>query len=117
MATNFSVTPTWVYPQEPQYHNIVSETEGLRKVYFNVSGSSIAVYRLIFDSISDAQHTTLRNHYNETLGGYTPFTWNSVPAYISSVSAMYGRWISGTFREKPNARSWDCEIDFEVDNG
>jgi len=114
MALNFSVTPTWVYPSEPEYHNITTQSEGMKKVRFNVSGNSVQTYRLVFEGMSDAQHTTLKSHYNSVLGDFYSFTWNSVPSYISGSSAFYGNWVKGSFKEKPNARYWECEIEFEI---
>lgn len=118
MAANFeTVTPTWVYPNEPEYHNVISQTEGMKKIYFNVSGTSVSTFKLVFNGITDAQHTTLKNHYNSTLGGYDYFLWCTVPSYIDSGNSKIGRWVTGTFKEKPQAKSWDCEIEFETDNG
>ncbi len=108
-----SVTPTWVYPLEPQYHNVVTQAESMKKRYYNVSGSSVAQYKLVFEGLSDAQHTTLKNHFNECKGGYDSFTWQTVPSYIGT--DMVGRWVEGSFKEDPKSRHWECEIIFEVD--
>jgi len=106
-----------VHPIEPKFHNVVTETEGMKKVYFNVSGTSVAQFKCIFNGLTDAQHILLRNHWNETLGRYDSFLFCTMPSYIESGGSYTGRWLSGTFKEKPQAKSWDCEIDFEVDNG
>jgi len=117
MASNFTVTPTWVHPIEPEFHNIISKSESMKKVYYNVSATSISVFHLVFEGLSDAQFTTVREHYNETSGGYEPFYWNTVPSYIESGNtSIYGRWVEKSFKQKPKAKSWNCEIDFERDN-
>lgn len=115
MASNFSVTPTWVYPLEPQYHNVITQAESMKKRYYNVSGTSISQFRLVFDGLSNTQHTTLRNHYNECKGEYDSFTWTSVPSYIESGNDMVGRWLTGSFKEDTKSKYWECEIVFEVD--
>ena len=116
MASAFTaVTPTWVYPLEPKYHTVVTQSESMKKRFYSVSGSSIAQFRLVFSGLTDGPHTTLKNHFNECKGGYDSFTWGTVPTYIDSGNDKTGRWVEGSFKEEVFAKHWECEIVFEVD--
>jgi len=114
--------PTWVFPEEPQHHNITTQAENTKKEYFNLSGtSSVDIYRLVYSGVSDSGYnggTGLHDHYQGQSGGFTSFRWTSVPSYAIAgltSSGVTGRWVDGSFKATPRANSWDIEINFERD--
>jgi len=121
MAAAFTVTPTWVHPTEPEFHTITTLSENQKKNYIDLSGSTpVLKYKLLFEGLSDTDFWTLYNHYYSAKGGYDSFVWSSVPSYIDTDqdgtpdgSNITGRWVTGSFRFKPKANSWEAEIEFE----
>lgn len=118
-GASFTFPPTWVFPEEVQYHTVITEAESQKKEYFNISGSTpVEQYKIVFSGVSDAGYnggTGILDHYNGQLGGYQYFTWTSVPSYILGGSDVSGRWVEGSFKQTPRANSWDIEIMFERD--
>lgn len=119
-ADDFALTPTWVYPEEPEFHTIVTQTEGFKKDYQSVSSNAVTKFRLAFIGLSDANTKTLRDHYNARYGGYDEFSWlnANIPTYIKSLLGLTsedltGRWVQGSFRITPKATVYDAEITFE----
>ena len=119
-ASDFTIVPTWVEPLEPEFHNIVTPSESMKKNYQNISTNAILKYKLIFKGLGETNFWLLRNHYYDRQGGYASFVWTSVPAWIDTNqddladgSNITGRWVEGTFKSKPKAASWDAEIVFE----
>lgn len=122
-ADDFALTPTWVYPEEPEYHNVITQSESQKKDYQNVSTTSIEKFKLKFEGMSDANFKTLYDHQKGRYGGYDLFAWlnANIPAYIKTLLGitsenLSGRWIFGTFKFTPKAHSWDAEIIFEKNN-
>ncbi len=112
----FTMTPQEVIPIEPEYYNIITPSESMKKEYINVAGTPTDKYRLIFKALSNTDRETLRAHFDDQSGGYYLFSWQSVPAYIEGGSNISGRWLDGSYREKPvGPILWDCEIMFEKD--
>ena len=116
-----TVTPTWCYPMEPQFHNIITPSENQKKSYLNLSGSSpVYRYKLVFEGLSDDDFWFLHNHFCSAKGGYDTFDWCTVPSYIDADhdgtadgGNLTGRWVDGSFRFTPQPNSWDVEIVFE----
>ena len=122
-ADDFALTPTWVYPEEPEYHNVITQAESQKKDYQNVSTTSIEKFKLKFEGMSDANFKIFYDHQKGRYGGYDLFAWlnANIPAYIKTLLGitsenLSGRWISGTFKFTPKAHSWDAEIIFEKNN-
>ena len=122
-GANFTLVPTWVYPLEPEYNTIETQSESMKKQYQSLSSTPVQKYRLVFEGLSDANRGTILNHYHTCLGGYDYFSWQSVPSYIDTNldgtpdgSNMTGRWVPGTLNMTPRANGWDVEIVFEKDN-
>lgn len=118
MAALSGVTPTWVTPLEPMFHNIVTESESQKKNFMNFSGSTpIFRYRLQWTNLSDTKFWTLHKHYYDQKGGYSKFVWKDVPTYIDTDmngtvdgSDITVRYVDGSFSFKPNAKTWNAEV-------
>jgi len=118
MGALSGVTPTWVYPQAPEFHNIVTESESQKKNYINLSGSTPALrWKLIWKNLSDTKFWTLHKHYYDQRSGVTAFAWKDVPSYIDTDmdgtvdgSDVTVRYMNGSFSFTPNAKSWDAEV-------
>ena len=72
--------------------------------------------------MSDTNFAYLHAHYIEALGGYDTFLWKCVPSYIDTThdgiadgGNMTGRWLEGSYKFSPNAKTWNAEIIFEED--
>lgn len=119
---NFTLTPTWVIPEEPEYHNIESQSDLMKKEYFNMSSTPTERFKLKFDGLSDADLKTLYDHYRGQYGGYGLFSWlnANIPAYLKTLlgittSDLSGRWVDRSFKFNPRAHHWTAEIIFEKD--
>ena len=120
MAANFSgVTPTLVTPLGPEFKNLITPGTG-KKQYQNLDPNPVMKYKLEWTMMSNANFWTLYNHVYSCKGGFDSFSWKSVPLYIDTNqdsvedgADLTGRWVEGTFKFKPNAKSWDAEIVFE----
>ncbi len=118
-GATFGVSPTWVIPEEPEFHLIETQAESMKKDFNLMSGSSsVDIYRLQFTGLSDTDYnggSGVHDHFIGQNGGYSSFRWASVPSYINSGSDVTGRWVAGTFNPTPKASSWDVEVSFEHD--
>ncbi len=119
-ADDFTLLPTWVYPLEPEYHNVITPSESMKKEYLNRSATAIEKFRLVYEGLSDANFEVLRDHQMGRYGGYDNFAWLSaaIPAYIIALldlggGDLDGRWVKGTFKATPKSNSWNAEIIFE----
>lgn len=117
---DFQLLPTWVHPLEPEYHNIITPVDSMKKEYMNLSATAVEKFRLVFEGMSDANFKTLRDHYKTSYGEYDNFDWKNayIPDYILTLLGLTsedisGRWVRGSFRSKPLANSWDADITFE----
>ena len=123
MTALSGVTPTWVQPLEPMFHNIVTEAESQKKNFMNLSGSTpIVRYKLTWTNLSDTKFWLLHKHYYDQKGGYSKFACKDVPTYIDT--DMNGtvdgtdvtvRYVDGSFTFTPNAKSWDVGVTVEKD--
>lgn len=119
-AGDFTLTPTWVYPEARIFHNIVSQSESMKREYLNVSVTGVERFVLRYEGMTDANFETLFEHYNARYGGYGSFAWKNanIPLYIIDVldlgaSDLTGRWVDGSFKFVPQSHSWNAEIMFE----
>lgn len=113
----FTLVPYVVTPREPDYHNIVTPTESMKKEYLNLSSTPIERWILVFKALTSAQMNTFLTHFKDNSGEYYPFEWQSVPAYINGGANITGRWVKGTWRVTPLSNNyWSCEAEFEKDN-
>jgi len=112
-ADDFSLKPTWVEPESPEYHNVITKAESYKKVFTNISTTPTRIFKLKFDGLSDTDYATLKTHYEGRMGGYDSFSWTSVPAYIDSGTSKTGRWVDGSLKATPQAKHWEVEIQFE----
>lgn len=112
----FTVVPNVVITIEPEYNNVQSKTESMKKEYFNISSNSVDKYQLEFKVLSDAGRDVILDHFNDQSGGYHNFSWQSVPSYIGSGANITGRWIQGSLKMTQNSNKWKIMINFEKEN-
>lgn len=112
-GANFTLVPNKVTPLEPIYHNIITPADSMKKEYLNISSTPEEKYQLFFNALSLTNRDILITHFKDNSGGYYPFSWTSVPSYISG-SAITGRWIDRSLKITPTGgKYWACEIIFE----
>ena len=121
-ADDFTLTPTWVIPENPEYHNMISKSDSMKKEYFNISSTPTEKFKLKWDGLSDADFKTLYDHVKGRYGGYDLFAWlnANIPSYLLTLLGLTsenlsGRWVDGTFKFNPKAKFWTAEIIFEKD--
>ncbi len=121
-ADDFALTPTWVQIEEPEYNNVITQSESMKKEFMNIATTPIEKFKLKFEGMSDANFKTLYDHYKGRYGGYDVFAWlnANIPAYIKTLLGLTtenlsGRWVTGSFKPKVRAKSFDAEIVFEKD--
>lgn len=112
----FTLVPNEVITEEPEYHNIITESESMKKDYQNISTTSVQKYKLKFKVLTNANRNILLTHYNDQYGDYHSFSWQSVPSHIDSGANITGRWIKGSLKMSIVSNRWRCEILFEKDN-
>lgn len=119
---DFALTPTWVFPERPEYHNVITQSESMKKEFFNISSTPTEKFQLKFEGMSDANFKILYDHQKGQYGGYALFNWlnANIPAYIKTLLGLTtenlsGRWVDDTFNFNPKSHSFDAEIIFEKD--
>jgi hypothetical protein len=113
----FTLTPQIVEPLDPEYHNVITDSESMKKEYINLSATPIERYKLTFKVLTNSNRETLLAHYKDQSGGYFVFSWQSVPSYIYSGTNISGRWVDGSLTMSPiGSDQWACTITFEKDN-
>lgn len=122
MSALSGVTPTWVYPLEPKFSTMITESDGQKKQYQNLSPTPLIQYRLVWTGLSDADYWTLHKHFVDHRGGTSKFAWKDVPSYIDTDhdgsvdgSDVTVRYVPGTFKFEPKPHSWDGEVTVEED--
>lgn len=101
---------------EPEYHNIITASESMKKDYQNISTTAVKQYRLKMN-LSVTDKATFLTHYNDQLGGHHSFSWQTVPSHIGGGANINGRWIKGSMSITIiGGLHWRCEIVFEKDN-
>ena len=113
----FTMSPDEVVPLEPEYHNVITPSESMKKEYLNISATPVEKFDLLFKGKTTVEKNTLKTHFDDQSGSYYKFTWSSVPSYIDSGANIDGRWVKGSLRTMPIApNAWNCRITFEKDN-
>jgi len=100
----------------PEYNNVTSQTESMKKEYYNISATAVETYQLEFKALSDTDRDTILTHYKDQSGGYHNFSWQSVPSYIGSGANITGRWIEGSLKMSINSNRWKVSLSFEKEN-
>ena len=112
-GAGFTLVPNVVEIQEPEYHNIITQSESMKKEYLNLSSAPTERYLLKF-LLTSTNMNTLLTHFKDNYGGWYPFTWKSVPSYIGSGANITGRWVDKSLKITPAANYyWNCEVLFE----
>lgn len=112
----FTLVPQEVVTKEPVYNNEESQTESMKKEYFNLSSTPTEQWVLSFKALSNTDRDTLLTHFNDQLGGYYSFSWQSVPFYVNSGSNITGRWVKGSLSMAVIGNRWNCSVTFEKEN-
>lgn len=109
----FTLVANEVITLEPEYNNVITQAESMKKEYYNLSTNAIKRYRLNFKALTNANRDILLTHYNDQYGEYHNFSWQSVPSYIGSGANITGRWIGGSLQMVVVSNKWKCSIVFE----
>lgn len=113
----FAITPNVAIPVEPDYHNIVTPSESMKKEYLNMSATPTEKWILKFKALTSTNMNVLLTHYKENSGEYYPFSWTTVPPHINSGANITGRWVKGSLSLNPiSGIKWMCQITFEKAN-
>ena len=118
-VTNIGATPSEVVESAPIFHNILTESESMKKEYLNISITSIQRYTIKFNAKTTAIKDVILAHYNARYGGYGSFSWaaDMVPAHVNGGSALTGRWVDGSITFTPvGYKLWNISIQFEKSN-
>jgi len=109
----FTLTPNTVSSMPPEYNNVQTQSESMKKEYYNISANAVERHELEFKALSSADMNVLLTHYKDQSAGYYPFSWQSVPNHINSGANITGRWIEGSLDMTPISNRWKCSITFE----
>jgi hypothetical protein len=112
----FTLVPNEVITLEPEYHNVITESESMKKDYQNISTTKVQKYELKFKVLTNANRDILLTHYEDQSGEYHSFSWQSVPSYIGSGANITGRWVKGSLKMSIISNRWKCSIIFEKNN-
>lgn len=119
-ADDFALTPTWVYPETPKYNNVTTQSESMKKEYYNISANAVEKFRLKFEGMSDTNFKTLFDHYKGRYAGYDEFIWlnANIPSYILTLLGLTsenltGRWVQDSFKFDPSSKGWEASVIFE----
>ena len=117
---NFTLMPTWVIPEAPKYNIIVTQTESMKKEYFQLGDTPVEAFIFKFDGLSDTNFKVLYDHYKSQSSGYALFSWINayIPEYVKvllgiTIGDLSGRWGKDSFKFKPKPKHWTAEILFE----
>ena len=113
---DFTVLPSEVIEVAPDYHNIITLTESMKKEFLNLAATPIRRYRLKFNAKTTAVKDAILAHYDGQTGGHTAFSWTAaaVPAHVNSGAAMTGRWIDKSIQSTGvGYKLWNINIEFE----
>lgn len=112
----FTLVPNEVITEEPEYHNVITESEFMKKDYQNISTTKVQKYKLNFKALTNANRDILLAHYDDQYGDYHSFSWQSVPSYIGSGANITGRWVKGSLSMAIISNKWKCSVLFEKNN-
>ena len=110
----FTLAPSEVIELEPIYNNVITPSESMKKEFFNLSATALQRYHIKFNVLTTANKDILLAHFKAQSGGYYPFSWTSVPAYIESGANITGRWVDGSLSITPiGYKRWNCSVIME----
>ncbi len=109
----FTIVPNSVIELVPEYNNVISQTESMKKEYFNVSANAVRKFKLDFKAVTNTVRNNILDHYKAQSGGYYPFSWQTIPSYIDSGANMTGRWAEGSYSESHISNLFKISITFE----
>lgn len=112
----FTVKPNSVIELAPEYNTVISQTESMKKEYFQVAAAAVKKYKLEFKALTTTVRNTILDHFNDQSGGYYPFSWQTVPSYIGSGANMNGRWVDGSYSETHMSNKFHITLIFEKGN-
>ena len=111
---DFTMIPNEVVEETPIYHNIFSQSDFMKKEFFNITGTPLQRYKLKFKALSTVDKDVLLSHYKACYGGYDEFEWTSVPSYIELGVNITGRWVGRSLKIIPvNEQLLSCSIVIE----
>jgi len=111
---DFTMAPSEVVELEPEYNNIITPTESMKKEYLNLSATALQKYKITFNVLTTANKDTLLTHFKANYGEFHSFTWKSVPSYIESGANITGRWVTGSLSITPiGYKRWTCSVIIE----
>ena len=115
-GSDFTLVPSEVVELEPDYHNVITESESMKKEFLNMSATATQRYRMKFNAMTTANKNTLLTHFKDQSGGYYKFIWKSVPAYIEAGGNITGRWVRGSLSITPiGYKMWQVSVTMEKD--
>ena len=109
----FTLTSSEAITLEPEYHNVITQSESMKKDYQNISTTPTRKYKLNFKALTNTDRDVLLTHYDDQYGGYHSFSWQSVPSYIGGGANITGRWVKGSLSMTVISNKWKCSIVFE----
>ena len=112
----FTVKPYIAIPETPDYNNIISESESMKKEYLNLSATPVERWQLHFKALTSTEMNAILTHYKDQSGGYYAFSWQSVPTYINSGSNMTGHWVDKSWKVSQTSNKWSVQVSFEKSN-
>ena len=113
---DFTTLPSEVIEVAPDYHNIITQTESMKKEFLNLAATPVRRYRLKFNAQTTTVKDAILAHYDAQYGGYTSFSWATaaVPAHVNGGAAMTGRWIDGSLQFTGiGYKMWNISMEFE----
>ena len=114
-ADDFTTATSEVVEISPDFHNVVTPSESMKKEYLNLSTTSLKRYDIKFNAQTTAVKDVILAHYNARYGGYDSFIWTSVPSYVNSGANLTGRWVDKSIKFTPiGYKRWNITIQFEV---
>ncbi len=111
----FTLVPNEVITLEPEFNTVTTQSESMKKEYYEISANAVEQYRLNFKALTNANRDILLTHYKDQSGSYHNFSWQSVPSYIGAGANITGRWVKGSLQMTIISNRWKCSIVFEVE--
>ena len=112
----FTLVPNEVITLEPEFNTVMTQSESMKKEYYEISANAVEQYQLNFKVLTNANRDILLTHYKDQSGDYHNFSWQSVPDDIGSGANITGRWVQGSLQMTIVSNRWKCSIIFEKEN-
>jgi len=114
---DWTLVPNLVVEAEKVYNNVITEFESMKKEFLNISTTPVERFEITYRNLTTANKDIFLAHYKANSGGYYPFTWKSVPAYIGSGANITGRWVDDSYSLSPAGTArWTLKVIFEKAN-